>query len=256
MVVHQSGNSLGNYHYNIYTYQNGSWADHFHKSFELIYILDGELSLSVNGDTTVMHKGEFALVLPNEIHSFSTPESSLVWVGVFSEDFVKEFAKKIKGKRGKSLCFKCSDTELEFLRSTLFSGEKQDILSLKACLYIVCSRYLKEITLISFSNKNSDLAHRIIDFTEKNFRENISLADVAEALGYEYHYFSRCFKRLFNMNFKTFLNHYKFNYAKELMLNTDMSLSEIAMESGFGSLRNFNRIYLRFANETPKTQKG
>lgn len=256
MVIYQAGNSLGNYHYNIFTYKNGYWEPHFHKSFELIFVLDGELCLTVGSKQELIPKNGFALVLPNTVHSFSTPVSSLIWVGVFSEDFVKEFAKTVKGKQGDSLCFFCRDNELEYLRSSLLSEEKQDILSLKACLYIVCNRYLNEIKLIDSEKANSDLAHEIIEFTEKNFRENITLSDTALAFGFEYHYFSRCFKRLFNMNFKTFLNHYKFNYANELMLNTDMSLSEIAMESGFGSLRNFNRIYRQFANATPKTQKS
>ncbi len=252
MILYQTDNSLGNYNYNIYTYKNGHWAPHFHKNFELIYVSEGELNLTVDSLSGTMQKGDFALVLPNQVHSFSTPKSSLIWVGVFSEDFIKEFAKMVKGKIGDRLYFNCNADQLSFLKTALLNQTEKDILSLKACLYIVCSSCSKQIKFTENPIQNSDLAHRIIEFTENNFRENITLSDIAVKLGYEYHYFSRCFKRIFNMNFKTFLNHYKFNYANELMLNTDLSLAEIAMESGFGSLRNFNRIYRQFANVTPK----
>ena len=57
------------------------------------------------------------------------------------------------------------------------------------------------------------------------------------------------------MNFKKFLNQYRFEYAKNLIVNTDKKLSDIALESGFGSIRNFNRIYYKFSGITPKEQR-
>lgn len=255
MIQHQSANSIGNYNYNIYTYENGEWAPHFHKNFELIYVISGSLLLTVDNLSEKIPEGGFALILPNQVHSFSSYENNKIWVGVFSEDFIKEFAKTTKNRRSTQLLFHCKDNELNYLKSTLLNDKNQDILLLKSCLYTICSRYLKEISLIDCEDKNTDLAHKIISFTENNFKENITLASLAKNFGYEYHYFSRCFKNIFNMNFKTFVNHYRFNCAKELMLNTNMSLSEIAMESGFGSLRNFNRIYRQFANETPRNKR-
>ena len=255
MIWHQPTNSRGNYNYNSFFYTDCEWRHHFHKNFELIYVFSGNLQLKVDSISETISAGDFALIHPNQVHSFNSIEENYIWIAVFSEDFVKEFARITKGKYGLSLAFKCSDAEQEYLKSVLLTNEKQDILSLKACLYTVCNRYLKEIKTSEKPNINTDLAHVIIDFTEKNFRENITLADIAKETGYEYHYFSRCFKRIFNINFKTFLNQYRFNYAENLILQGEKSLAEIAMESGFGSVRNFNRIYRRFANKTPTAIK-
>lgn len=251
MILHQQDNSKGNYNYNLLIYKNGEWAPHFHKNYELLYVFSGELQLKVDNLCETLTEGQFALIHPNQVHSFKTIKENLIWVAVFSEDFIKEFAKKAKGKCGQSLAFCCNAVESEFLKSVLLKEEKQEILSLKAALYTVCNRYLKEIRMTEKASAKTDLAHVIIDYTEKNFRENITLSDIAKFTGYEYHYFSRCFKQLFNINFKTFLNQYRFNYAQNLILEGNKGLAEIAMESGFGSVRNFNRIYRRFANQTP-----
>lgn len=251
MIMHQPDNSRGNYNYNLWIYENGEWMPHFHKNYELLYVFSGKLELTVDNICETLSEGEFALIHPNQVHSFSTTENNLIWIAVFSEDFVKEFARKTKGKYGESLGFRLSDIEHEYLKKVLLNDKEQDILALKANLYTVCNRYLKEIKISDNPRLKENITHIIINYTEKNFRENITLADIARETGYEYHYFSRCFKKLFNINFKTFLNQYRFSYAESLILEGGKSLAEIAMESGFGSVRNFNRIYRRFTDKTP-----
>jgi AraC-like DNA-binding protein len=256
-VFYQPHNSKGNYNYNIFIYEPCEYAYHFHKNFELVYILDGELEVQVDGKQALMKKDQFLLVLPNSIHYYHTPQYSKVWVGVFSEDFISEFSKIIHGKERSELIFNCTEVELAYLKSALLADDQlSDILALKASLYIICNRYLKTDQWGERISFDADLAHQIIDYVEENFLRNITLADVAQAFGYEYHYFSRCFSNIFHMNFKTFLNQFRFDYAKRLIMDSNLDMTTIAMESGFGSLRNFNRIYNKFAKNTPKSQRA
>ena len=48
MIVHQQHNSPGNHNYNAFLYENCEWFYHFHKNYELIYILSGEMELTLN----------------------------------------------------------------------------------------------------------------------------------------------------------------------------------------------------------------
>ena len=256
MILYQEENSKGNYTYNVRIYRDKyNCGAHFHKNFEFLYVLEDEFTVTVDDKTEIMKKNDFAIILPNQVHAFSTPENVTVWIGVFSEDFIKEFANTTSGKIGKKLLFNCSDDETAFLKKHFLTIEKNDILSIKSSLYMLCSRFLKEIELTDSLRQQSNMAHKSIKFIEENFRNDITLMDMAQNLGYEYHYFSRCFKNMFHTNFKTFLNQYRYDYAKNMILNTDASLTTIAYESGFGSLRNFNRIYKQFANSTPNKQR-
>lgn len=256
MILYQESNSQSNYNYNIFIYDNVEWQLHFHKNFEIVYVMDGEAVANIGGSETVMTKNQFAIVLPNQIHSYSTAYQSKVWIGVFSEDFISTFSKTVVNKKSDNQIFYCNDAELTYLKDALLTDGEKNILLLKACLYMLCNRFLNEVRLVEASSKNIDTAHIIIEYVEKHFKENISLESISQELGYEYHYVSHFFQKMFHMNFKKFLNQYRFEYAKNLIINTDKKLSDIALESGFGSIRNFNRIYCEFADITPKEERG
>ncbi|MBQ4087853.1 MAG: helix-turn-helix transcriptional regulator [Clostridia bacterium] len=251
MIFYQEHNSKANYNYNAVIYNNCEWRLHFHKNPELVYVTDGELEVQIDSATYLLHANEFALILPNQIHSHHTPSSSLCWIGVFSEDYVTEFAEAIRGKMRKNPVFTCDGEVFSFLSSYLLTDKIPDFYFLKAALTIVCGTYLKDTELVPRSDSDSDLAHQIIRIVEHDFQQNLTLKGIAEALGYEYHYLSRVFSRLFQTNFKAFLNEYRFAHAQHLLVTSDKSLTEIAFECGFGSVRNFNRVYREFSGKSP-----
>ncbi len=255
MTVYQKSNSAANYNYNIFIYDQYEFLEHFHRNYEVVFVMSGELEITVNDKTDTLRENDFAIVFPNQVHSFRTYDNSRAWIGVFSEDYVKEFATMTKGKEGKSLAFKCSDSEIAYLKKEFLTTEPKDILQAKASLYMICSRYLMEIELCNVNVSRQKLAHSIIRYVENNFLEDITLERLAKDLGYEYHYFSRCFKNIFRTSFKTYVNQHRYEYAKNLILKTDHTFITIAHQSGFGSLRNFNRIYREFAGITPKEQR-
>lgn len=70
MIIHQVTNSYGNYNYNAFIYTNQSWYTHFHKNYELIYIISGETFVFLNSEQIVMRQGDVLLISPYTIHSF------------------------------------------------------------------------------------------------------------------------------------------------------------------------------------------
>ena len=68
------------------------WDFHFHENYELVYALEGDVRVTTNGISHLLHKGELILISPNTIHSLSADNAS-TWVGVFSEEYVGVFAK-------------------------------------------------------------------------------------------------------------------------------------------------------------------
>ena len=55
MFTHQAENSRTNYHYNSFIYTNTEWKPHFHRSFELITVLEGTLTLQINDRSFLVH---------------------------------------------------------------------------------------------------------------------------------------------------------------------------------------------------------
>ena len=122
---------------------------------------------------------------------------------------------------------------------------------IKSCLYAVCSEYVRQISLQENEGKKSELISRIVDFVEKNYKSNVTLSMLSDALGYEYCYFSKIFSRLFSMTFNDYLNVYRFNEACSMLIKTDMPITDISFESGFQSIRSFNNTFKKLSGISP-----
>lgn len=252
MNIYQGHNSGGSYNYNAYFYTDCHWYLHFHKNYELAFVLEGQTELTVSGRSFSVEAGSFALVLPHELHGYRTPSHSLVWIGVFSADFVESFAGLMAHKRAENPVFSCSEPVLTFLRQQLITRKKQDVLMLQSALYAVCSEFLQNVTLEE-TDRDPGFAEQTITFVAEHFAEDITLQDLARSFGYEYHYASRQFHKHFPMHFKQFLNLYRTEFAREQLLRTDRSITQIALQSGFQNCRSFNRAFLEQMGVTPST---
>lgn len=251
MLFHQPHNSTGNYSYNIFTYDNVEYRPHFHKNFELVYVISGKVHCTAGDKTATLSEGDYALFLSNEIHSLKSVGNSKCWVGVFSGDFIHAFEKKTRGKTGSQFVFRCEENTQSFLDAYLLNTQQSSIFLLKACLYAICNAYENNITLLPRTGKSDLLIRNITDYISENYKYKISLLDMAEQLGYNYHYLSKCFNKTFSMSFTDFLNTYRLDAALVLLTTTDKEIAEIALESGFQSVRNFNSIFKTQLGITP-----
>lgn len=259
MFYYQEANSTIPYNYDARTYSETSIPAHLHSDYEFIWIQDGYAEVTIEGNKLRCESGQMLLLLSDQIHSILIARESRVWICVFSPDYVPEFARRIKDQR-------CSQNSLtlpqeeELLLGRKLIAQNPDKLEKCACLMLICSAFMKSRTSEEFHqmthSKGETLLHQILFYVTEHYRENITLKEMAVALGYEEHYLSRVFARCFHMNFKQLVNAYRVRYAKQLMLRKDSSLSmtEIAYLSGFQSVRNFNRAYRTFTGCSPREE--
>ena len=80
-------------------------------------------------------------------------------------------------------------------------------------------------------------------FIQNNFRNEITLNDIADVAGVTPAYMSSIFLKDSGMNFKTYLNGIRYEYAKKLLSYSDMTVTDICFESGFNDYANFERNF-------------
>lgn len=250
-IFHQPSNSIGNHSFNVFIYNEIDFDLHFHKNYELIYMIEGTAICSVCHKSKILTKGDFAFCLSNEVHSINSIGCAKIWIGVFSEDFIHEFRKCQIGKTGSDFVFRCNKDLMAYLQKNLIRTDLSDVFMIKSCLYAVCSEYLNKISLKENKSKKAALMVRIIEYIEKNYKSELTLASVAGSLGYDYCYFSKIFNNLFSMNFNDYLHLYRFNEASRLLTTTDMPIIDISFASGFQSLRSFNHIFKKISGISP-----
>ena len=252
MILHQISNSRGNYNYNAFLYTDKQWDAHFHRNYELVYVFGGTVVLVANGAEEVLEAGEMILIPPQTVHSLRI-RGGKTWIGVFSEDFVVSFAKKYSEVRFSK--FRCEEELDTLLRKHLFYEGQPDHFRLIALLYAVCDACVKYAVPCD-TEQNNRFIFEVISYISENIGRELSLKDVAEEMNYEYHYFSALFHRYFGMNFKNFINLFRFEQACEQLTREGSSITAVAESCGFGSIRNFNRVFKKLSGCTPKEFKG
>lgn len=256
MLIHQGHNSRSNNNYNAYTYTDLTWYSHFHKNFELIIGLEGVSTVNVNEKEVELEKGECILVLSNQIHSFRVSKEARVWIVVFSEDFVPEFASFVKNKQGTKATFSLDPIVYRFICENLIERDGS-LWVKKACFYAVCDQYLNKVELEERRNKNDHLICRVLDYVAEHYNEPLNLKDIALEFGYEYHYLSRLLNQNYGINFTKILHEHRVNAAIAAISEEGTeNLTQIAMRCGFQSIRSFNDVFRAVTGKTPSEYRG
>jgi AraC-like DNA-binding protein len=253
MIFHQPHNSLNN-SFNAVLYTTEIWKQHFHKSLELVYVINGSLKCYSNGIEYLIKQDDFGLCFPYDIHAYEPQKDTSYWVCVFSEDYVHDFYKMIKDKTG-DFKFNCSPSVTRFMTENLINNPEPSRLIIKAALYAVCDEYIKSAKLTDKNKKIDENIAVITEYIEKNHTKDIKLSNIGKLLGYDYHYVSRYFHTVFKMSFSEFLTLYRLETAVGLMEQSDKKFVDIAMESGFQSIRSFNNCFKKHFKMSPTEYK-
>ena len=252
-MIYQTHNSVGQYYFECIRYKNFSFVPHMHRHQEIICVREGKLAVSLNGKQEIISAGEYAWIPSNFIHSYENLSNSVVDVCVFSEDFIPAFSKEIRKKFPDRAKFTCRYTVSRFVNDELFVTDREnDLYTKKAALYAIAGEVLGQIKFSDISAKNETLTDRIIRYVAENYTENISLKELAKEIGYEERYLSRCFHNTVPMHFSAYVNLFRVDHAIALLQNTELSVSEVSLESGFQSIRSFNRVFHEITGKTPK----
>ena len=90
----------------------------------------------------------------------------------------------------------------------------------------------------------------------QHFLQEIRLSDVASLAGMTEAAFCRYFKARSNKTFIDFVNEIRIGHACKLLLEDKWTIAQIAYDSGFDSLSNFNRNFKKYIGHTPREYKG
>jgi len=246
MVFHQVLNSYRN-NCNVRIFENTAFDLHFHGNYELIYCIEGTPEVTVNGISETLSPGEMILIPPYVVHSLQT-KNTKTWVGVFAGDYISSFDRKHQYACHSK--FRCDPQIESFLQAHLFCLNPPEKYLHIACLYMVCNECIKHAVPYS-ANLNYSFMYEVISYISQNIRQEISMKALADAMNYEYHYFSSLFHKCFSINFKSFINIFRFEKACSLLSAEVMSATQIAEACGFGSVRNFNRVFKDLSGFTP-----
>lgn len=227
--------------------ENFSFPLHLHQCFELITVVDGNMQVTVDKNEYSLQKGESLLIFPNQIHSLQSENSRHI-LCIFSPRLVQAFASARLGKLPLNNKFAAGKN----LEENMYQLENDTTTTFKkGLLYTACALFDQTALYRDSEPDKEKLLFRIFSFVEENFKGDCTLAALSKNSGYDYSYLSRYFKKIVGMSFNSYVNQYRISHACYLMKNTASTILECAIESGFLTLRSFNRNFKELYNITP-----
>jgi AraC-like DNA-binding protein/ligand-binding sensor protein len=110
--------------------------------------------------------------------------------------------------------------------------------------------------VVQQTNAEPPVITRAKEFIKQNQSEDISLGQVARAVNTSTFYFCKMFKKVTGINFTDYVSRQRIESAKNLLLNPNLRISEIAYEVGFQSLTHFNRVFKKVIGQSPTEYRG
>lgn len=234
-----------------YRLENFTWHPHLHKNLEVIFCCNGCVQVTVSGKVCTLTAGRGAIVPPNAVHSFLTEQSCVFYTVQAGLQQVRDVAQLFRDRVPSGYTF-CVDGDMQRRLQSTFEGKRWNSFDVKALVYQAVGSFVRDNAFTRGRPADADLLTRTIRYVQDNFREPLTLEDTARHLGYSYSYVSKQVKRGLGMSFSDFLAEYRVSYARALLGEGETSISQVALLAGFGSIRNFNRVFLRVTGETPR----
>ena len=167
-MFHQPHNTFGAHIYNAALYTHECFQNHFHKSFELLYAKQGENTIFVKEQAYRLREGDCCLVFPYEPHSFCVEEGSLLFVSVFSGEYMPELLAVAQKQSPVCPVFRLDADVRAFLTDRFFYTGEPDAYTLRGALYLLCGDFLKQASFVPRQRKD-DLLLSVIRYVEEHY---------------------------------------------------------------------------------------
>ncbi|MFQ6792947.1 MAG: helix-turn-helix domain-containing protein [Thomasclavelia sp.] len=240
---------------------------HWHRSAEILYVKRGKLNIWMNKKKYELNRNDFIYINSKEVHSTQSPEDNEVIVLQIPGDFLEMFSNK------ESLYINCNTLELEEsktlakIRKLLYqmyvcSKRQDEAFYLKFYSYLFDLGYIlvknfrvKEDVIDINTQKYLDRLSEICGYIKVNYRDNLTLNNVAERFGYTPQYLARLFQKYTGSTFLTYLNNIRLDAAFKQIMGTDYSILTIAEENGFANVKSLNKLFKETYNMTPNAYR-
>ena len=243
------------------------YETHDHSAVEILLTLEGMVTYTIEDKIYQVRKGEILIVPPDTLHSLTMGEGSSRYLFLFESDAIMTmrdiksmamyFHKPFHLRDG-------SDAHVrirELLLRAREAYEKRELMGNTMCYSCILrvyatlgQRYLSGIkprTGDNMRNMDSEVINAVMTYINNHYREELSLEDVAKFAGFSRYYFSRSFKRQTGYSFKDYLCQKRLQVAMDLLIRTNRSMRDVAIESGFGSVATFNLVFREKKGCTP-----
>lgn len=225
---------------------------HINAELEVIHVTGGIIDVSAGGVTIPVGEGSAVLILPYQPHCFHPRENATGRVYMFRFRIASEFYNSYCAAGFRPFAFPLSPALDAYLKEAVKLAERHpDETTARAMFYPIIAEFLEKVDTAAVHSPHSQLVHRIMDYILNHLQDKITLKSLSTQFGINPASLSKLIKDYTYIPFTDFVNNIRIEKAIELFYEQDVSVTEAASQAGFGSVRNFNRVFQDTLGITP-----
>ena len=251
---------------------------HDHDFVEIVYIMEGTSRHYINDEEFEVKAGDLLFINYGCTHAFHihgkmVAYNLMIRVDYFTKNMIKgdnlfyllaltsfEKIQRELNDKGPLVSFDFSERDeivglFKNVEAELAKDDLGKALILDAYINVLLCKVFRKI-FVKDGEKDRLIPQDILDYISQHFNEKISLSDLSERCFYNPAYFSRLFKKTFNMSFTDYIMDLRLKRCCELLKTSDYAIERIIEECGFSDR---NTFYERFKNKygcTPSEYRG
>lgn len=276
--------------FKIYEWQQaiGSMTNHAHDYIQIWYVVKGEFIHTIQDQTYHMVKGNIFVVPPNAVHRVDlVPGKNFQIIGMeLMPRFINEqfaIAGEEEARRGFDNAYLAPFTGDDAILKVALTGEaNMEVLRLLENMlreYQSAKRYyelmlradllkLLAITIREAAKQTGQLKDEdekveqfrelmtgAIQYVHDHYAEDLRLEMICKKFTISKSYFCQLFKRFTGKTYGDYIIDYRLQKAAEMLLNSDMTVTDISYGAGFNDLAYFSRVFKRHTGVTPSDFK-
>jgi AraC-like DNA-binding protein len=240
---------------------NDALLSHSHEFVELVYVFSGKGIHNINNKSYFISSGDLLLIKTEEshsIHPLSPDTIPLQWINcIFLPEFIDfnldifTLGCRFVGTFGyeMSLLFQSMMEE--------YTDKKQGYLDvIRSYLLVVLTKLSRSLVNSGINEGYSNIRKQMmvkstLDYIHANYKQKIALSVLASRLDISSAYLSRIFKQLTNTNITEYTNNYRLEKSCKLIVNTDLTILQIADETGFCDIKYFYKFFEKHHGTSP-----
>lgn len=235
-----------------------AFAPTFHSHMEILYVISGNINVSIDGITKTLSPGQLSIVFPYSVHSYERSDNAEVIIVMFSPASVESFEKLLLSHKPQNP-YTDADKNIYYLllKISELAKDTNEISAKTVYGYLTAAlgEIIAKLELRHIEDYNADVVKKVLSYCSEHFCEDITIESISKALYISKSYVTKVFSSKLHFPFREYVNTLRISKAKKLLQETDKKIIEIMYDCGFRNQSSFNRIFFNMCGTDPRSYR-
>jgi len=241
----------GNHMFRFNISKNLDYPRHLQNALEFVYLMEGTCHVRCGNAERWLKPGQAFVVFPNQIHSYDSSQGVRAFLLIVPvKPYLSAYANTLFRGVPEDPCLE-AEALLPLLEMMYGDFANASQIMMQGYLQVLMGKLLQRLRLREVQTGPEEALHKVLIYLEDHCREPLTRQQVARTLGYSESYVSHIFSAALETTMPDYINTLRVREAMNLLNRTDLTVTQLASELGFGSIRNFNRAFKKETGKTP-----